>query len=577
MMVKFRFETMDAIQELRSQLRTYQQTAAALQTESGKGGSYRWKQPFKVTACLDFMKGNCSYGDTNCRFIHDEVKKAEFTEASKEEQDAIELSLTGGKKRWNQSSWQNKGPKDYSEPEVPNTKDWGRGSWETPKAVICAGTLGKDGTTRCAHVACEKWPCYKSADTKTNKQWYCGDCWCPFFKISQARPSTWAQTPESERKGECLGPSIIQVDTGLIDPTEDYLAYLGRTNQFHGAVSKYDYDTDRYDRGWGTLHPGRRGVSYGEDALISNGDLVWEPEVLDPVPAQAETAPATTDHEDLNRAGYPAVKTPNLTIPTTPAIKPSWLHQGEFGEEVYCAYQGAIIGRPVTKTRKTRDLIKPDLAPGSRVFNVAGTVGIYHGVDAEDATEAWAPSHEKANNKCLRKAGHDNRLGHLQLRKGVGLSGPHPQMRRLAWVEWNYSMHTIEGLMKLVQVHHASRFHDLAEDEACERHPRKEPGSRFMSFLLELGMCVPSLDGDRYHAGHPGAKEADDSDPNSGTIWAPDDRALLSLYETWWIDGGFNAEGLGHVWDMAFMNKKLSEEEEEAVQRRTREQSVVAR
>ena len=48
------------------------------------------------------------------------------------------------------------------------------------------------------------------------------------------------------------------------------------------------------------------------------------------------------------------------------------------------------------------------------------------------------------------------------------------------------------------------------------------------------------------------------------------------MFETWYTDGGFNVEGVGHVWDLEFMNVRLSEEQEDAVRSKGRDLRVRA-
>jgi len=53
-------------------------------------------------------------------------------------------------------------------------------------------------------------------------------------------------------------------------------------------------------------------------------------------------------------------------------------------------------------------------------------------------------------------------------------------------------------------------------------------------------------------------------------MWAPDETAIYAMYETWWTDGGFNVEGLGHVWEQEFMDERNREGVAEAATRKLR-------
>jgi len=132
-------------------------------------------------------------------------------------------------------------------------------------------------------------------------------------------------------------------------------------------------------------------------------------------------------------------------------------------------------------------------------------------------------------------------------------------MRTLAMVEWDWSLSTTNGFIQLIQNYSAKRFYNLAEGEQLLRHPVKSASSKFMQFLTDLGMIVQSLKADLSNPRHPGAREAVHGHIDGGTIWAPDDAAVLAMFEVWYNDGGFNAEGLGHVWDPDFMDTKVAE------------------
>ena len=236
---------------------------------------------------------------------------------------------------------------------------------------------------------------------------------------------------------------------------------------------------------------------------MKDGDLIWEPEIFgsprnpplstsgqpDRVPNEA------TPHAATPHVVYPEVKQPDLTIPDTPVFKCTLLHVGAYGDETWSNSQGIPIGRSVIKSCLTQEEVTATNPPiGTRVWNISQKAKVCHKVDEVDAERAWAPSHARASSECLKQSGVDNRQSHLRARQSKNLRGPHPNMRLLAMVEWDWSLSTTNGFMELVQGHHARRFHNMDEDEFLLNRPPpiKGPISRFMAFLTDLGMIVQS-------------------------------------------------------------------------------------
>jgi len=119
--MKFRREVEEALLTILGQLN---QIAKGTGRDGKGGGGYRG--PWKKTLCIDFLKDKCTYGETKCRFTHDEDQKNTYATLSDSEKqtmvDDIGGKGTGSKGTYGQYSGFTYGKgNNYSTPYRTNT------------------------------------------------------------------------------------------------------------------------------------------------------------------------------------------------------------------------------------------------------------------------------------------------------------------------------------------------------------------------------------------------------------------------------------------------------------------------